>query len=828
MPLDVIRVTDLELRTASLGVDLWQRPSKPQPLVCSLDIQTSVRSEATEDNLLTDSLNYGTVTKAIERHIAHLAPPSSSTSSPDDHLPLEQLAEQLCHVVLFQASAPNVRLELRRPRALLTAEAVGVVLSRSRSDYTASPPSPPPSSSSSSSTTTSSSTPTYILRPDAPSLAHDTLFVRALRRQIIIGLNPCERLDEQEVIVDLEFGPDTMAMTRLPNGARAGWAHWRNAVKQVEQHLSASGPLTIEHIVTSLSSLLLTAPAVPLSSTSPPTPGWDISRTTVRVSKPSALMFARHPSVQVTRTRADFAALALVPGVRALSTSASAAAAASSAPAHEHEHVAYLGLGTNLGERAGNLNDAVSRLEQVAEGQVKVIDTSFLYESEAMYHEEQAKFLNAAVKISTSLSPTALLHACKSVEEALGRDFTTFRNGPRVIDLDVLLYDDIVLDTRQGDKVAAAAEGVGEKAGEERWLKVPHQGIQEREFVLRPLADLAPDLILPTLRETPLALLRTLLSSTRSTVHRVFPLSRSVVHPYSRPTAPTTTASTRTLVMSIVNTTPDSFSDGGDAATVPLALAACDAHLAAGADVLDLGGMSTRPNAPDVPAAEEAARVVPVIAALRAGGVSVPLSVDTFRAEVAREALDAGADVVNDVYGGRGEGMLDLLAERACPVVLMHSRGDPSTMGALATYPGAGGVVAGVRAEMEEMLERALSKGVRRWNIVVDPGIGFAKTAQHNYALLRALPRLFGGEGDGADSPLREYPVLVGLSRKRFLAPTKADAKDRLTETLVATGACVASGVCEVVRVHDTREVKDSLKVVDAIHRAPAIEEEEV
>jgi len=288
------------------------------------------------------------------------------------------------------------------------------------------------------------------------------------------------------------------------------------------QHLSASGPLTIEHIVTSLSSLLLTPPAVPLSSTSPPTPGWDISRTTVRVSKPSALMFARHPSVEVTRTRADFAALALVPGARSLSTSASAAVAAASngaSSALEHAHVAYLGLGTNLGERAGNLNDAVSRLEQLAEGQVKVVDTSFLYESEAMYHEEQAKFLNAAVKvrlslfpslrallplelrtdlaplraqISTSLSPTALLNFCKSVEEALGRDFTTFRNGPRVIDLDVLLYDDVVLDTRQGD-AAAAAEG--KKEGEQRWLKVPHQGIQEREFVLRPLVECVPLLL---------------------------------------------------------------------------------------------------------------------------------------------------------------------------------------------------------------------------------------------------------------------------------------------------------------------------------------------
>ncbi|GAA5827441.1 hypothetical protein JCM3770_005838 [Rhodotorula araucariae] len=783
MPQDLIAVTDLQLRTPRLGCDHWQRPAKDQPLVCSLAIRTAVDHEADSDSLLKDSLNYGTVTKAVERHVAALAP---SSPGDDNEIPLEQLAEQLCKVVLFSACAPTVRLELRRPRALLTADAVGVVLSRSRSDYTAPP-----------STGTEPSPLDYTLRPDAPSLAGDTLFVRALRRLIVIGLNPCERLDEQEVIVDLEFAADTMNI-RLANGARAGWADWRKTVKQVEQHLSTSGPLTIEHVVTALSSLILAPPSVPLNSTTPPTPGWDVPRTTVRVAKPAALMFARHPSVQVTRTRADFPALSLLSGTRTLSTAASAPAALA--------HVAYLGLGTNLGARAGNLNDAVSKLEEVTAGKVKVVDTSFMYESEAMYHEEQDKFLNAAVKIQTSLTPTELLHACKAVEEALGRDFSTFRNGPRVIDLDILLYDEVVLDTRED----------GLEAGKgERWLKVPHQGIQEREFVLRPLADLAPALVHPRLRQTPLSLLRNVLSSTRSTVHRVFPLSRSTVHPFSRPSAPSTTS--RTLLMSIVNTTPDSFSDGGDASTLPLALAAAEAHLSAGGDLLDIGGMSTRPHAADVSPADEAARVAPVIAALRAQGVSTPLSVDTFRASVARAALDAGADIVNDVYGGRGEGMLALLAERACPAVLMHSRGDPATMNRLTEYDG--GLVAGVRAEMERMVADALNAGVRRWNIILDPGIGFAKTAAQNFALLRALPRLFGGEGDGADSPLREYPVLIGLSRKRFLAPAKDRAKDRVAETGAATAACVASGVCEVVRVHDTPEMRDVLRVADAIYR---------
>ncbi|GAA5994600.1 trifunctional dihydropteroate synthetase/dihydrohydroxymethylpterin pyrophosphokinase/dihydroneopterin aldolase FOL1 [Rhodotorula paludigena] len=789
MQRDLIRVSDLELRSPSLERDLWQRANKQQPLVCSLEIRTSVQTEADADNLHTDSLNYGTVTKAVEKHVASLSSPS------DEGLPLEVLAEQLCRVVLFGASAPNVRLELRRPRALLTAESVGVVLSRSRADYTLAPTPPTGSSGQPKSSE-------YTLRTDSPALKADTLFVRALRRQIIIGLNACERLDEQEVIVDLEFGADDMN-TRLASGARAGWAGWRKTVKQIEQHLSTSGPLTIEHIVTSLSSLILTPPSTPLSATTPATPGWDVPRTTVRVSKPSALMFARHPSVQVTRTRADFPALfSLVAPARGFSTSSAAA---------DNLHIAYLGLGTNLGERAGNLNDAVSKLEEVSQGAVKVVDTSFMYESEAMYHEDQAKFLNAAVKVETTLSPAELLQACKAVEESLGRDFSTFRNGPRVIDLDVLLYDQLVFDTRE-------AEGSAQK-DKERWLKVPHQGIAEREFVLRPLADLAPTLTHPVLRQTPLELLRTVLATSPSTVHRVYPLSRSIVHPFSRASAPAT--STRTTIMSILNVTPDSFSDGGDHSTLERALAAAKLHLAHGADILDVGGMSTRPGAANISPDAEAERVVPVISALRADSASpaareVPISIDTFRPSVARAAVAAGATLVNDVYGGREHGMLDAMADLACPVVLMHSRGDPSTMTRLTDYSAHGGVVGGMRAELEQSVEAALGKGVRRWNILLDPGIGFAKTAQQNFALLRALPAIFG---PASDSPLREFPVLVGLSRKRFLAPEKDDAKDRIAETSAATAACVASGVCEVVRVHDTKEMRDVVRVADAIYR---------
>ncbi|GAA5913919.1 hypothetical protein JCM5296_000296 [Sporobolomyces johnsonii] len=775
---DLITVTDLQLRTPALERDLWQRPAKQQPLVCSLSIRTDVAAEADSDSLLTDSLNYGTVTKAIEGHVAKLrAPEPAASPDQEEGLPLEVLAEELAKVILFQANAPNVRLELRRPRALLTAESVGVTITRSRSDYT------PPTSPSSSKPLASE----YTLRPDTPALQSDFLFIHALRRLIIIGLNPGELVDEQEVIVDLEFGADEMNV-RLANGARAGWAGWRKMVRQVESHLSTSAPLTIEHITTSLAKII-TAPPPALPSPA----SWDVPTATVRVSKPSALMFAKYPAVQVTRSRSDFYPTSSTS--RFFSTSATPTT-----------HSVILGLGTNIGDRFGNLSDALKKLEELGQGKVTVRDTSFLYESEAMYHEEQAKFLNAAAKIETSLDPLPLLNLLKSVEEALGRDFTTFRNGPRVIDLDILLYDDLVYDS---------TEGRAEKK-DDRWLKVPHQSIKEREFVLRPLTDLAPSLQHPALGSTPADLLSSLLRSTPSTVHRVLPLSRSFVHAFSRPVVPACApTSDRTLVMSIINTTPDSFSDGGLNASISSAIASSLSHLSSGADILDIGGMSTRPGASDVSISDEISRVVPLIRSLRTEqGITAPISIDTFRPEVARAAIEAGADMINDVYGGAEPGMLATMAHLAVPVVLMHSRGDPRSMSNLTDYATDGGVVAGVRRELEDRVARALEAGVRRWNILLDPGVGFAKTAAQNYELVRNLDRLFG------DSPLlRDFPVLVGLSRKRFLGP-EMDAKDRVWGTAAGVTASIASGVCEVVRVHDTKEMREVVVVADAIYRS--------
>lgn len=264
------------------------------------------------------------------------------------------------------------------------------------------------------------------------------------------------------------------------------------------------------------------------------------------------------------------------------------------------------------------------------------------------------------------------------------------------------------------------------------------------------------------------------------------------------------------FVMGVVNATPDSFSDGGrflapaDAVAHGLGLAA------EGAALLDVGGESTRPGSARVPEAEQIARVVPVIAGLRARGLTIPISVDTTRAAVARAALAAGADLVNDVSGlAEDPGLGAVVAGEGAGLVLMHMRGTPADMQSRASY---GDVVAEVAAELGEALARAAAAGVPERLLVLDPGIGFAKDAAQNVALLarvgelRALGR----------------PLLVGPSRKSFIGHlTGAPVSDRLPGTLAAVTACVLAGV-EILRVHDVGPVRQAALVAAALRDATA------
>ncbi|MDT3677666.1 MAG: dihydropteroate synthase [Burkholderiaceae bacterium] len=261
----------------------------------------------------------------------------------------------------------------------------------------------------------------------------------------------------------------------------------------------------------------------------------------------------------------------------------------------------------------------------------------------------------------------------------------------------------------------------------------------------------------------------------------------------------------RPLLMGVVNITPDSFSDGGRYATHEAAVRHANRLIEEGADLLDIGGESTRPGAAEVSADEEIRRIVPVLDALRDCGR--PLSVDTRRPETMRAALEHGADLVNDIGALRAPGALDAVRASECAVCLMHMQGEPGTMQQAPHY---GDVVGEVEDFLAGRLDAAVTAGIARERIVVDPGIGFGKTLRHNLQLLAALDELVA----------LGVPVLVGLSRKSMIGTlTGRDVDHRLAGSLSAMLAAVMRGA-HIVRVHDVAESRDALRVWQAIDDA--------
>ncbi len=263
----------------------------------------------------------------------------------------------------------------------------------------------------------------------------------------------------------------------------------------------------------------------------------------------------------------------------------------------------------------------------------------------------------------------------------------------------------------------------------------------------------------------------------------------------------------RTLIMGLLNVTPDSFSDGGQFLEPDAALARAIGIVDEGADMVDIGGESTRPGSDPVPADEEIERVVPLIERL-ASAVPVPISVDTRKAAVAKAALDAGAVIVNDVSAGADPEMFAVVRDAGAGMVLMHMQGDPKTMQQAPHYED---VVAEVKGYLRERIEAAELAGIDPHSLAVDPGIGFGKELEHNLSLLRHIEEL-------ADLG---RPVLVGPSRKRFIQTLLGGmpSEVRLDGTAGAVAWLAARGA-HIVRVHDVKEMARVVKVVDAIARA--------
>lgn len=421
-----------------------------------------------------------------------------------------------------------------------------------------------------------------------------------------------------------------------------------------------------------------------------------------------------------------------------------------------------IGLGSNLGDRLGLLRSAIKHLGVL--GVVK--KCSHLYETEPVGLKSQPRFLNAAVELETGLEPIQLLNAVKATELQLGRGRSLVRNSPRAIDLDILSFNN-------GETFRSSQ------------LEVPHPRINERAFVLQPLIDLYPTN--PDLQKS----LNSLPPSDVLSVSRVL-ASRTKVWRLDR-----------TLVLGIINADPLSFSDGTE--SLDVIIRRIESMAEKGIDIVDVGACSTRPGA-DINESSshiELERLLPIISIIQTQFPHMAISVDSFRSEVADNVGDI--EFINDISGGLFDSRLHhSVARRDFGYMAMHTRGTPANMNQYCEYDD---LIANISSELGVRIDNAIDSGVSRWNIIGDPGLGFAKTFEQNREIIRRLPEF---------SSLLDYPLLAGPSRKGFIGQVLRSDSDRDFGTAGAVSACVIGGA-KFVRVHNP-DLIDTVRVLDSIY----------
>jgi len=392
-----------------------------------------------------------------------------------------------------------------------------------------------------------------------------------------------------------------------------------------------------------------------------------------------------------------------------------------------------------------------------------------------------------------------LLRELKEMEREAGRGTVVphVPNGPRPLDMDILMYDDIVLTDNSDPNMS---------------LQIPHPRMHERRFVLQPVADLVTsDHIHPTLGRSIHDLLRDLPGD--FDVTRVFPARHDVMWSFNKSTP---------KIFGVLNVTPDSFSDGGrlmsnDGKSIDtdLTVARAEKMFKEGAHVIDIGAESTRPHADKISSQIQIDRAVPTIERIRKElGEALLLSIDTTSSDVARAAIEAGVNMVNDVSGGLADSnMTRTVAKLNVPYILMHRRGDTSTM-TLETSKTYGNVVHDVAKELNVCANDAQSCGIPRWNLLLDPGVGFSKTPEQSIHLLQNLSHLASS-----------YPLLVGASRKRFLAhavgrPDCSSPEDRDVASAALSAVLTSSSSSSSIagfRVHNVGMTSDAIAIAKSI-----------
>ncbi|CAB4480653.1 Dihydropteroate synthase [Rhizophagus irregularis] len=727
---DKIIIKDLEVHNI-IGVDSWERVKK-QPVIINLIIYTDI-SKAGDTDHLPYSIDYSSITKSITKF-----------SEESSFKSIEALADAIAKLCITEFHISKVNIRLEKPKALLHAKCAGVEITRTKEDYDE-----------------------LSKSQSGGNEYDDRIFVQDLRLNAIIGINPWEREEKQSVIVNLTIYPTYKVDSGKDYVIKPH--NYRTIVRTVSKHVEESKYKTVEAFATSIARIAITE--------------CHVNKITIKVEKPSALMFAASAGVEIIRSQTFFN--------KNISSPQNRSANNKEIP-EGYNHLAYIGLGSNMSNCVENINEAL----RLFEPECRILDTSFLYETSPMYVVDQPNFINAACKIVTNLDPEELLVKLKNIESNMGRT-QTIRYGQRPIDLDILFYDDI-------EYVSST-------------LTIPHQLMSEREFVLRPLCDIEKGFEHPKLFRTCGQLLSHYLKSPSYSpdnfVNRILPIKNDKILKWS----------TKTFIMGIINVTPDSFSDGGLYINVDSALSHALKLVEEGADILDIGGCSTRPDADDVPIEEEINRVLPVIRAIRSSSnntlSNIPISIDTFHSEVAEKAIQNGANIINDISGGLlDEKIYSISAKYNLPIILQHMRGTPKTMNQLTDY---NDLILDISNELYERVKAAINAGVKRWNIIIDPGIGFAKKFDQNLEILKRLK-----EFNGKNSLLEGFPSLIGASRKNFIGKVidQPIPQNRNWGTAAACTAAISADV-DILRVHDVKEMLDVVKVADSIWRVNKKEE---
>ncbi len=420
-----------------------------------------------------------------------------------------------------------------------------------------------------------------------------------------------------------------------------------------------------------------------------------------------------------------------------------------------------IALGANLPSQFGSPRETIKRaIAEIAKNNACVLYQSPIYLTAPVPVSDQPWYHNAVIGVSTDQSPADLLKTLQSIENNFGR-VRTIRNAPRVIDLDIVAYHDIV---QHNDD-----------------LILPHPRMHERAFVLYPLRDIA-----------------------RNWVH---PVSRKHINELISliPSGQDIQCESRPLIMGIVNVTPDSFSDGGQFASTDAAIQHGLHLIAEGADILDIGGESTRPSSVIISPDEEQRRILPVIEGLRNSGVLI--SVDTRNASTMAAVLKAGAGMINDISALTHDAdSINVLRNSDCRICLMHMQGTPQTMQMNPRYDN---VVLEVYHYLEQRIHDCLAAGIAKDRLMIDVGIGFGKNLDHIIALLQNMPKF---HDLGVD-------VLLGVSRKRFIeqiCERNIPAQDRLAGSL-ATLSNACRDHLQIVRVHDVAATRQFIDVSQKI-----------